>query len=218
MSDIQPLADRQRLEDEIRSAQGAADLANANAGRAKARQVLLIRERIEAYSDSARGKEGAAERVEEIEEELAELAVTVERETAASEGALRGRRMAEEEHARLLRDHLPLFAEEAEEFTEQARAAMSELSGPYKAAAAAWAAAQANWAPLARAIREELVEAREAAGTFSAGAGDAEASRPPAFPLPAPGSVFERVEEGSLAARPPALRRETQPEEVSTQP
>lgn len=200
------LEERERLQGEYRAAQGAADLHDANAGRLTARGRVLERERIEAYSESARGREGAAERVETIEEELGEVQTRLEREKAAAEGANRGRRHAEDELARLLKDQLGVFLEEAELLTEQAREALAALAEPYKAAEAAWSAAQAVWTPLAPAIAQEIKEAREADGVYSAGRGDSEASRVPDFPLASSGSVFERSEAGVLSARPPAVQ------------
>lgn len=200
------LAERERLQGEWRAAQGAADLHDANAGRLQARSRVLERERIEAYSESARGREGAAKRVEEIEEEMADVSTQLEREKAAAEGANRGRRHAEDELARLLKDELSVFADEAEALTEQAREALAALSEPYRTAEQAWAAASAKWSPLAPAIAQEMKELREADGVYSAGRGDSEASRVPEFPLPASGSVFERSEARVLSARPPAVQ------------
>lgn len=174
------LEERKRLQGEWRAAQSAADLHDANAGRMQARSRVLERERIEAYSESARGREGAAERVEAIEEELAEGQTRLEREKAAAEGANRGRRHAEDELARLLKDHLDVFLEEAEFLTEQAREALAELAEPYRMAEQAWSAAAAKYAPLAQAIAREMKELREADGVYSAGRGDSEASRVPA--------------------------------------
>lgn len=200
------LAERERLQGEWRSAQGAADLHDANAGRMQARSRVLERERIEAYSESARGREGAAERVEAIEEELGDVATQLEREKAAAEGANRGRRHAEEELGRLLKNELSTFVDEAELLTEQAREAMAALAEPYRMAEAAWSAARAKYAPLAQAIAAEMKELREADGVYSAGRGDSEASRVPEFPLASSGSVFERSEAGVLSARPSAVQ------------
>ncbi len=205
------LAERERLQDEYRSAQSAADLHSANVGRAEARVQRLTRDRVAGYKARARGQE---ERVEEIEDELAEVEGTLSREQAAAQGALEARREVEDELERIRSKYLAEFAAEAEELTERAREAMAALALPYREAEAAWDRARAKWAPLAKAITAEMKEAREADGIYSAGSGDHQASTVPDFPLPSSGSVFERAEAGALAARPPALR----PEGVSPQP
>lgn len=199
-------AELARLTDEYRAAMSSTDRNAANVGRAEMRLRRLKTERVAAYKDSARGREGAEERVEEVEEELADLEIRLESDKAAAEGALQARREVEEEIARLRKKYLPAFAEEAEAYTEQAREALRALAPHYKAAEAAWGLARSKWAPLADAIAQELDNQRKANGVYSAGADDAEASRVPGWPLPAFGSVFERSEAGALSARPPALQ------------
>lgn len=198
-----PVAELERLGDEYRSAQGAADKHAASVGRAETRVRRLQIERVAGYKARARGQD---ENVEEIEAELQQLAAELDREKAAAQGALDARREVEDEIARLRSEHLAEFAAEAELLTAQAREALAALAEPYRAAEAAWAAASAKWTPLAAAITQEIKDAREAEGIYSAGRGDSEASRVPEFPLASSGQVFERSDAGVLSARPPAVQ------------
>ena len=199
-----PLAELERLQREYVSAQSSGDLHAANVGRANQTIARLTRERVSAHKEAARGREGAAERVEQVEQELAEATAYLDREQAASEGALQARREVEEEIARLRKVNLAQFAAEAEQLTEQARDALLELEDPYRRAVEAWDHARAKWAPLANAIREQVVESNERDGVYAT-VDPAVAAVPP-FPLPEPGGVFEAARAGSLAARPEAIR------------
>lgn len=197
------LSERERLQVEYRSAQSAADLHAANVGRAEQRLRRLTLERAAGYKAQARGQD---DRVDSIEQELADVEAELERERHAGQGALEARREVEGEMARLHREYLADFAEEAEQLSEQAREALVALAEPYKAAEEAWSAASAKWRPLAAAIEGQVKECREADGIYSAGRGDADASRVPDWPLPSSGSIFGAAEAGALSARPKAVQ------------
>jgi hypothetical protein len=84
----------------------------------------------------------------------------------------------------LLKAHPELFAEQADEATQAACAALVALVKPLGKAQAAWAAAEAAWAPLCRAVGVTGL---------------------PAFPLPDPAHFVEDVQGGAMVPRPAAF-------------
>lgn len=211
MTPEEAVAEEERLLAEVRSATVAVDEHRAAKRDLDRRYVDLTKQRIATFEKRARGTSDDADDLDAIEDDLAEVAAGLARVEDAVKGSERGRQAAEQELNRHRADELPALAEAAEVFTAEATEALAALAEPYLRAVETWDRARARWSPYAPAIREQIREAREADGLYASGRGDDEASRVGEFPLPAPGFVFERLQSGALAARPPALRA-THPE------
>ncbi len=199
---MKPLAERDRLQKQMRSAQ---EMLSANGARAQ--QVEREREqtneaRIEAYAKKARGEANAQKAVDEAEAELVRLDKEAERLVAESHGARRAYDQASNELAALYARELPAFAEEAEKKTRAAIDALSAVEEPYRQAFDAWRASEAAWAPLRSAIRGYVEHSEREAGIYPPGHELDAAAAVPEFPLPEPGAVFA----GSVP-RPAGLKR-----------
>jgi len=196
-----PIAERDRLHKEMRSAQET-----LNASSTRAQQVEREREqaneaRIEAYAKKARREPRAEKAVDDAEAELVRLDKEAERLVAESNGARRALDRTRNELAALHVSELPAFAEQAEKETRAAIDALAAVEEPYRKAFDAWRAAEAAWSPLRAAIRERVERTEREEGIYPPGHALDAAAAVPGFPLPEPEAAF-----AASAPRPAGLR------------
>ena len=154
-----------------------------------------------------RNQDEETEAAREItQEKRQELAKDLTKAQEHAEAAAVARRAVEDELVTLYSEHFDVFAEEAEQVTERAHAALSALAEPYMAAMTAWRQAVTIWAPLAPSIQERLADHENATGVFPDTRYRHDASRVAGFPLPNAAGIFGAVTQGSLTARPRALQ------------
>ncbi len=104
--------------------------------------------------ESARATGGGSDaQVEKVAAEVASTIAAYEEALARGNRALETTKSIEATLAQLYGDEFPAFAEEAEQVSKRADAAVNELVDAYRRAQEAWAAAQVAWGPLAHAVR-----------------------------------------------------------------
>lgn len=200
-----PVAERARLEQQLRSATAAGEDAGRRLGELKAQREALDVERLRAYEALARGELDAAKAVDKVERRRTTLLADTERVTVELEGARQARQNVSTELARLLQDELAVFADEAEEVTAEAIDLFAAVEEPLRKAQAAWREAQAVWQPLLPAVRAVVQRKQEEEGVWLPPSRVAEAGTVVGFPLPEPAQLFAAVASGALAPRPAGL-------------
>jgi hypothetical protein len=200
------LAERKRLEEELRSVKAAAAERTERVAAIKREQVQAERSREQAYEGLARGLPDAQKDVDKAEKQRATLLERLDRESAVGQGIVSAKRNVEEELAAVLRDCLDVYAEQADERTQAAVDAFRALQGPYEKACRAWKEATEEWSPLLPAVRDAILQEDNEAGVWRAGSAVSRGVKVPDCPLPDPALVLAQVVNGDVVPRPSALR------------
>lgn len=201
-----PIAERARLEGELRSATAALQAVGERRKSLTTEGDDIDAERLRAYEALARGEQDAPKRVTAAEKRRTALLADIERVGVEMEGAKLARQNVSTELSRLLRDELATFADEADEHTQEAVEAIAAVEEPYRRALEAWQVAEAAWRPLLPAVRDAVEQGERDRGVYISGSRLAAAVGVAAFPLADAAHLFARVASSELVPRPAGLR------------
>lgn len=184
-----PLAQRDRLRDEITNAARAEAEARAEFARTEANIGVVQQERMALYTAKARGGDFGHEQmtaVANVEQELENTRSLLDSLTVQQSAARNAMTAATRERDALYREHLDAFAAEAEEATQAAMVAIEAVAAPLADAHRTWNHAVAVWAPLEGALRERVTEDENERGIWRDRSEVTRLAQVPPLTLPGP--------------------------------